>query len=153
MGRSTNIVSQTRHSRDCTICNSTHREEIEAQFVDWRSQSEIAREFGITRLAIWRHCRASHLFEKRDGNLRATLGNFIERCARVRPTGPSFVAAVVALSKLDSFGRSVDRVEQVGVAGLFARMTLGELTAYAETGELPPWATDTAIRSTEDVNA
>jgi hypothetical protein len=152
-------VNLRLHGQACRICRSPNREAIEAAFLDWRPQTEIAREFRLGgRQVVYRHARALGLFRKRDENVRAVLGTFIERSSRVRPTAAAFIAAVSVLSKLDSEGRHVERIEQSnGLGALFAQMTRAECLAYAETGKLPTWfiqaAPDTAVRASEDSNA
>lgn len=130
------------HQAHCTICDHERREDIEAAFLNWQPQAKIATEFKLgSRLIVYRHARACGLIERRNSSIRNALGNFIERCGNVRPSAQSFVAACVALSRLDSEGRSVDRVETRigGLDALFGRMTRAEMRDYAETGNLPRW--------------
>jgi hypothetical protein len=132
----------TLHQSHCTICSHDRREDIESAFLDWQPQAKIASDFKLgSRLVVYRHARACGLIERRNSSIRNALGNFIERCGKVRPTGQSFVAACVALSRLDSEGHSVDRVETRigGLDQLFGRMTRAEMKDYAETGNLPRW--------------
>jgi hypothetical protein len=156
--RSTKKDSGQHHARVCSICKSPHRREIEAEFFDWIPQAQIARDFKLSsRLVIHRHARAVGLFRKRDANVRAALSAFIERGARVKVTAQSFVAAAVALSKLDEKGRSIERVESVNSFGeAFGKMTRGELRKYAEDGSLPHWfrngSPDTQVQAMEDSN-
>jgi|HubBroStandDraft_6_1064221.scaffolds.fasta_scaffold298892_2 hypothetical protein len=130
-----------RHSRNCRVCRSTDREQIESDFIAWRPQSEIAKQFGLgSRLTVFRHAQALGLLQKRDANIRAAIASFIERGMRVKVTAQSFVAACSVLSKLDAEGRSVNRIETTNeLIGAFSKMTRGELRRYAETGQLPQW--------------
>jgi hypothetical protein len=136
-------LSSPRHSERCTICKSPARAEIEEKFCNWVPQSQIARESKLGgRLMVYRHAVACGLFEKRDKNLKASLAHFIERGFRAKVTGASFVAAVVAYSKIDDRGRTVERMtteSDDGPRAAFGRMTRGELRTYAETGTLPDW--------------
>jgi hypothetical protein len=133
-------TKSSAHAAHCTICKSPQRREIEAEFLSWVSQAQIVRDFKLgSRQVIRRHGLAFGLFAKRDGNVRQLLGDFLERGLRVKPTGQSFVAAAVALSKLDEQGRSIERVESVNGLGAFGKMTRGELRKYAEDGSLPSW--------------
>jgi hypothetical protein len=49
------------------------------------------------------------------------------------------VAAVQAYAKINSLGQWIDRSEHLDLNALFARMTAGELDAYAKDGTLPEW--------------
>lgn len=140
--RKTKKATSTRHSERCSICKSLARDQIETEFCAWVPQKEIVRNHGIGRGALHRHAAATGLYEKRDQNLKLVLSRFLERCGRVKPTAASFVSAVVAYSKLDERGRTVDRTENMtgnGIRPLYERMNRGELRAYAESGKLPEW--------------
>jgi hypothetical protein len=131
------------------VCAHPRREEIEREFLEWRPQTQIAREFNLgSRLAVSRNVRACGLNQKRDANVRHALAAFVERCSRVRPTAAAFVAACIALSKLDTQGHSVERISMNGFDDLFHRMTRKEMLAYAEHGELPEWFTKAAAHDT-----
>ena len=91
---------QKRHSRNCRVCRSKDREQIEEDFVAWRPQTEIAKQFGLgSRLTVFRHAQALGLFPKRDANIRAAISNFIERGMRVKVAAQGFVSACQLLSK------------------------------------------------------
>jgi len=139
-------ISEERHASQCSVCRHPQRDVIEEKFVDWVSQSQIIREHKLSRVALWRHAKATGLFIRRDSNIRTALSRFIERCSRVKPTAAALVAAVVAYSKIDSSGHTLERVENVGntrnkLQELFSRMTRAEMLAYAERGQLPAWWT------------
>jgi hypothetical protein len=144
-----------RHSANCQVCRHELRQEIESEFVEWRPQSEIARNFKLgSRLTVWRHARAVGLIERRNANTALALAAFIERCARVKPNATALVSACSALARLDAEGRDVQRIESVvGLNSLFYKMTQGEARRYAETGQLPDWfqreLNDTQRRETE----
>jgi hypothetical protein len=56
-------VSLGRHRRTCFVCRHTQREEIEADFVGWRSPSAIAEEYGLAdRASVYRHAHVLGLF-------------------------------------------------------------------------------------------
>jgi hypothetical protein len=139
-------MNPNRHERDCRICRHEHREEIEHAFIDWASPAKISSTFGLrSRNSIYRHARAFGLFEKRERNIRSALGKIIEKVSTVHVTGQTIVAAIVALSKLNSAGQWVDRTrsEHVDLNYLFDKMSRGELERYAQTGELPAWFAET----------
>jgi hypothetical protein len=144
-----------RHSSQCSICRSAQQREIELEFLRWQSPAAIARQFGLgSRLAVWRHCRATGLFEKRATDARGILVSVIERgldVSRLKIPASTIVAAATALSKLDSDGRTVERFQQVDRDAAFLndpRWTLGEMETFAATGKLPMWADELVERST-----
>lgn len=109
--------------------------------MEWTPQREIVRAFKLaSRLALWRHARATGLIERRNANTAVALAAYIERCARVQPNATALVSACSALARLDAEGRDVQRIESVvGLNSLFYKMTQGEARRYAETGQLPDW--------------
>lgn len=156
-------VAPWRHSANCQICKHPQRAEIERLFLEWQGQSKIASEYRLgSRLAVYRHARAMNLFAQRIANTRATLCAVIERgmASRLKVTADIVVRAVIALSKLDSEGRTLERVEQVNSNTAFlndARWTHGQMLRYAETGEFPGWfdkdPPDTSMRAFLDSGA
>jgi hypothetical protein len=142
-------VSLGRHQRNCSVCSHCEREEIEADFIAWRSPAAIAGEYGLAdRASIYRHAHALGLFPKRQRNIRAALERIIERAGEVDVTASAVVAAVQAYSKINAAGQWIDRTEQVSLNDLFDRMSTEELEEYAKRGTLPKWF-EGAIRSDE----
>jgi hypothetical protein len=85
-------VNVGRHKRNCSICSHAQREEIEADFVAWRSPVIIATEYGLTdRASVYRHAHALGLFAKRQRNIRAALERIIERAGEVDVTASAVV--------------------------------------------------------------
>lgn len=135
-----NAVNLGRHRRNCSICSHVEREEIEREFVAWRSPAAIAEAYGVTdRTSIYRHAHALGLFPKRQRNVRAALERIIERAGDVDVTASAVVAAVQAYSKINAAGQWIDRTEQVSLNDLFDRMSTEELEQYAQLGTLPKW--------------
>jgi hypothetical protein len=133
-------VSVGRHRRNCSICAHAQREEIEADFISWRSPTAIASEYGLAdRSSIYRHAHAFSLFDKRRTNIRAALERIIEKAGEVEVTASSVVAAIQAYSKINAVGQWIDPSEQVGMRDLYDRMTAQEMDVYAKTGQLPDW--------------
>jgi len=87
-------VDIERHSRVCGICQDPRREDIELEFTEWKPIAVIARERKLSQSALYRHFNATGLFGKRDRNLKAVLGRFIDRGYRVKVTAQSFIAEV-----------------------------------------------------------
>ncbi len=133
-------VSLGRHQRNCTVCAHVQRDEIEAEFIAWRSPAAITTEYGLAdRSSIYRHAHALGLFQKRQRNIRAALERIIERAEGVEVTASAAVAAIQAYAKINSAGQWIDRTEQVGLNGLFDKMSTQELEEYAQSGTLPRW--------------
>jgi hypothetical protein len=40
-------VNQGRHESQCTVCKHPQREEIEREFIGWRSPDKIAKQFKV----------------------------------------------------------------------------------------------------------
>lgn len=144
-------VSIGRHKRNCSICAHERCDEIEGEFVAWRSPSAIAGEFGLSdRSSVYRHARAFGLFAKRQKNVRAALERIIEKAGEVDVTASSVVAAVQAYSKINAAGQWIDRTEQVSLNDLFDKMSTQELEEYAQTGTLPKWFEAASAGATSD---
>ncbi len=153
-------IAAWRHAANCSICRHPQRAEIEALFLQWQSQAKIAKEYRLgNRLTVYRHARAMNLFAERTSNTRSTLCAMIERgmSSSMKVTASVVVQAVIALSKLDAEGRTVEQFEQINSHAQFlndARWTHGQMLRYAETGELPEWfekdSPDTLVRAFRD---
>jgi hypothetical protein len=133
-------VNLGRHSKNCKICSHSKREEIEQEFVSWRSPAEIAKSYRLTdRSTVYRHAHALGLFSSRQQNVRAALERIIERAGEVPVTSAAVVSAIQAYAKINAQGHWVERTESVNLNELFERMTQDELEAYARDGTLPTW--------------
>ena len=134
-------VNKGRHEAQCSLCKHSQREEIEQEFLSWKSPDKIAETFGISRDSIYRHARAFDLLEPRRRNVRFALERIIERAGDVEVNANAVVSAVAAYSKLNANGQWIDRRETIDLNELFARMTEDEMHRYASNGELPGWFT------------
>jgi hypothetical protein len=135
-------VNLGRHERCCKICSHKKCEDIEQDFVAWKSPIAIAAEYGLAdRMNIYRHAKALGLYEKRRRNIRAALERIIERAGDVEVTASAVVAAIQACAKINAQGQWIDRTEHVNLNELFDRMTRDELEAYAKDAKLPDWFT------------
>ena len=77
-------VSIGRHKRQCGICAHPQKEQIEADFVSWRSAVVIAEEHKLgDKVSIYRYAHAFGLFAKRQRNVRAALEQIIEQAGDV----------------------------------------------------------------------
>jgi hypothetical protein len=133
------LPNRGRHESQCSVCKHSDREEIEQQFVNWKSPDKIAAAFGVCRDSIYRHARALDLLEPRRRNVRCALERIIEQAGDVEVNASAIVSAVATYSKLNAGGQWIDRRETVDLNDLFARMTEDEMRRYASQGELPTW--------------
>src|SRR5579862_7311325 len=103
-------VNLGRHEQNCTICVHRDREEIERDFLGWKSPIQIAIDHGLAdKKSVYRHAHALGLFPKRERNIRAALVRIVERASEVEPTAQAVVAAVQAYAKINSQGHWVER--------------------------------------------
>ena len=129
-----------RHEPGCRICAHPQRQEIEREFVAWKSPAKIVLEYKIqNRASVYRHAHAFDLFSKRARNLRAALERIIERVDDVQVNAAAIVQAIATFARLNAQGQLVERHEQVTLHDLFERMSTEELEAYAKDGALPQW--------------
>lgn len=142
-------VNLGRHQRNCCVCSHSEREEIEGEFVAWRSPAAIAETYRIAdRASIYRHAHALGLFVKRQRNIRAALERIIEKAGEVEVSASAVVAAVQAYAKINAAGQWIDRSEQVSMNDLFDRMSNQELEEYARNGTLPKWFEASTVGAT-----
>jgi hypothetical protein len=143
MRGSKKIPSAARHAAKCRICRHPKRQEIEADFVGWKSPARIARDYGLrNRASIDRHAEAVGLKGQRRRNVRAALERIIEQAGEVEATPSSVVAAVSVYVNLNQRGEWLEREDVVDLTDLFDRMASDEYEAYAKDGTLPSWFRD-----------
>jgi hypothetical protein len=126
------------------VCRHPEHEEIEQDFIAWKSPIDTAARYKIPTRSIYRHAHALDLFSRRNRNIRAALGQIIEHAGRVQVNAQAVVSAVAVLAKLNAAGQWIDRSEMVSLNSLFERMSQKELETYATTGELPQWFSQAA---------
>jgi hypothetical protein len=133
-------ISPGRHAAECKICAHTQRDEIERDFINWRSPASITKQYKLAnRASVYRHAHALGLFPKRQRNVRAALEKIIERAGEVEVNAAAVVSAVTAYARLNSRGELIERSETVNLNSLFERMSTEELDKYARDGALPDW--------------
>jgi len=131
-----------RHAAECKLCAHQFREEIERDFINWRSPVAIAKQYKLAnRASVYRHAHALGLFHKRQRNVRAALEKIIERAGEVEVNSTAVVSAVSAYARINSAGHWVEPSERVDLNQLFDRMTVAELELYARDSKLPTWFT------------
>jgi hypothetical protein len=103
-----------RHSRRCIICHHPEREDIEEEFVHWRSPSRLAHDYKLGDYrTIYRHARAAGLLLQRRERLHSALDAFVESVDDVTFTGDTILRAMRAYSCIDSHGRWTEIPTQV----------------------------------------
>lgn len=144
-------VSLGRHEFSCKICSHPQGEEIERDFISWKSPAAIAKQYGLPdRSSIYRHAHALGLFPKRSRNVRAALERIIERADDISVNATAVVQAVATYARINADGKLVDRSERVNLNELFDRMSRDELEIYAREGKLPGWFTATVGETSPD---
>ena len=137
-----------RHESGCRICAHPQREDIERDFIAWRSPTEIAKEYKLRdRSSVYRHAHALNLCPKRERNVRAALERIIERVDDVSVNAAAVVQAIATYARINAQGQLLARDQLINLIGLLKKMTTEELEAYAKDGTLPPRLTG-ALRAT-----
>lgn len=134
--RKPNLVSHEAH---CSVCAHPKREEIEREYISWKSLSGIATEHKLHRSAVYRHAFALDLASKRARNIRAALERIIERADEVVVTAGAVVQAVALYARINARGDLVEGHDQTSIHDLFAKMNPDELEEYAKHGTVPSW--------------
>lgn len=90
-----------RHRRKCQVCHHPDREEIEEEFVNWRTAWHLADAYGIQDYrSIYRHATATGLIHARRANLRWALDAILEH-GPGHVNADSVIRAIRAYSCLD----------------------------------------------------
>jgi hypothetical protein len=129
-----------RHESHCNICAHPQCEEIEREFISWKSPVKIAAEFKLgDRSSVYRHAHALGLFAERGGNLRLALGRLIERVDEVPVTAGAVVQAIALYARINGRGELIDPGGQERLDDLYAKMNSTEKEAFAKDGTFPSW--------------
>jgi hypothetical protein len=132
--------SLNRHRSHCSICKHAQREEIEREFISWKSPRAIVTDFGLRdRFGLFRHAHAMNLFSKRGRNLQIALGRYIERIDDAPATGGAMVQAIGLYAKINSRGELVERDDLLDIEKLIANMSNDELRNLADNAIVPSW--------------
>src|SRR5579864_8383257 len=108
------ILLLERHGRRCIICHHPEREDIEEEFVHWRSPTRLAHDYKLGDYrTIYRHARAAGLLLQRRERLHSALDAFVESVDDVTFTGDTILRAMRAYSCIDSHGRWTEIPTQV----------------------------------------
>jgi hypothetical protein len=110
-----------RHARKCAICRHKDREEIEEDFLHWHDPEDIYSDHNLRNArVIYRHARATGLYERRMLNLRDVTALLAARADSVDPSGATIMKAVRACSLINERGEWLEppmRVIHYAVVG------------------------------------
>ena len=99
-----------RHRRKCKICRHPQRDEIERDYLQWRTSRDIARSFGITdHTVIFRHAWATGLYQRRQRIIAYALHPLLEQSEDVfiKATPGAIISAVQTYSQINDEGRRI----------------------------------------------
>ena len=97
-----------RHARKCLVCRHRDREEIESDFLHWHDVSDIVFDHKLAnRRILYRHARATGLYELRMANIRDAAALIASRAEYAKATASSVLKAIHACSQIDELGRWV----------------------------------------------
>jgi hypothetical protein len=103
-----------RHARKCVICNHPRREDIEQDFLDWRSPGRISDDFNLSHERyIYRHAHALGLYARRRMNIRLAAERIVEDAEVVTCTADSVLRAIRACSLINDRGEWHDAPSHV----------------------------------------
>ena len=130
-------VSLGRHRAQCRICSSPDCQQIEEAWTNWSETYSLAKRFGVSRDAVYRHAHALGLFHLRRKNLRGALEQIVERIDQTRMNGPDILEAIKVLLKMDKDDKEKGPSRDLDFKSLFCQMSPEERTAFANDGSLP----------------
>jgi hypothetical protein len=95
-----------RHARKCLVCRHRDRDDIESDFLHWHDVADIVIEHKLpNRRILYRHARATGLYELRMSNIRDAAALIASRAEYAKATASSVLRAIQACSQIDSLGR------------------------------------------------
>jgi hypothetical protein len=96
-----------RHRRKCRVCKHPDREEIEQEFLRWKSSAAIAEAYGLPdHSSVCRHARAVGLYHQRRRTIQYALEPVLEQSETVamQMTVGTLISAVAAYAKINDDG-------------------------------------------------
>jgi len=109
VARSQSNPAFERHARKCSICRHPECDSIESDFISWRSETTIARNYRLpSRSSIYRHAAAAGLLQRRRLNLRGVCERIIERVDEAPPSGLAVLRALRIYSQITEDGNWVE---------------------------------------------
>jgi hypothetical protein len=108
------LAALERHARKCVICNHPDRADLEEDFVSWRNAELIFKDYALPNFrAIYRHARATGLYQRRRENLRFAAELIIEHADQAQPTPDAILRAIQICARLNSSGDWVEPPKRV----------------------------------------
>ena len=83
-----------RHQAQCSVCQHPQFEEIEEAWVNWGNTTLLAKDYGVSRDAVYRHMRALDLFKVRQKRVKVIYEKILERLDMVSVHGATLLAAL-----------------------------------------------------------
>ena len=87
-------ASLRRHQAQCGICRHPQCQEIEEAWVNWSNTTLLAKDYGLSRDAVYRHARALDLFKEREMRVKLIYEKILERLDMVSVNGATLLAAL-----------------------------------------------------------
>jgi len=141
-----------RHARKCTGCHHEDREDIEADFFHWHDPEEIALDFRLrSARVIYRHARATGLYQRRMHNLRDWAALVASRAENTTPSGATVLKAIRASSLINEMREWLEppkRVIHYAVVGE-PPMVLSALAERSQSDRALPVAPDSSNEQSE----
>jgi hypothetical protein len=126
-------ASVDRHERKCAICHHPQRADLEEDFLDWRNPELLRKEYEIPNYrTIYRHARATGLYQRRRENLRFAAELLVEEVDNVRPGPDTVLRAINTCARLNDRGEWIEPVKRVIVS------SGGQITSFAPTFQPAP---------------
>ena len=130
-------INLGRHQAQCTICLSPYRQQIEEEWINWRSPGDLEERFKISRYTLYRHAHAQNLFPKRRENVLMALEKIIERVDWTETRCSDVLSAIKLLIKLNGAGQGGKPVEETVPKKVVQPMTPEERQEPVQDGSLP----------------
>jgi hypothetical protein len=108
-----NEPASSRHARRCVICHHPDREAIDDDILHWIKSTSIAYEYGMSRMSVLRHARATGLIEQRARKYRVALDLIIENAGSAVVSGDTVLRAIRATSCINDAGEWVEPPKHV----------------------------------------
>jgi hypothetical protein len=83
-----------RHQAQCSVCRHPQCQEIEEAWMNWANTTLLAKDYGVSRDAVYRHMRALDLFKVRQQRVKIVYEKILERMDMVSVNGATLLAAL-----------------------------------------------------------
>jgi hypothetical protein len=98
------------------VCAHPKRDDIEQDFLRWRSPEKLANDYRIAdHSSIYRHVHATGLYARRRKRVRDALENIVERAGEVQPTASEVIRAIYAHCHINDSGQWIEPPRHVFV--------------------------------------